>query len=326
VIEDAGNDIRFSADPYIQTNKVKSILFIPIISQGVVIAALYLENNLLPGSFGPNRVELIRLLSGQIAISVENALLYENLEEKVEERTREINHQKQEIELQKQQIEIEKQKTDQLLLNILPEETAEELKKTGKAKARKYENVSVMFADIIAFTRLAEQLGPEELVSEIDNCFRAFDDILEKFNIEKIKTIGDAYMCAGGINNHYQESAANTVRAAMEMQKYMADLKRDRTGTRLPVFEIRIGIHTGSIVAGVVGSKKFAYDIWGDTVNMAARMEQSGEAGKVNISGTTFNLIKDQFICDYRGKVEAKNKGETDMYFIESEIVAEMAS
>ena len=217
-------------------------------------------------------------------------------------------------------IQDEKEKSDSLLLNILPEETAEELKTTGSSKARSFETVTVMFTDFKGFTRMAEMLSPEELVTEIDHCFKAFDKIIEAYDIEKIKTIGDSYMCAGGLPIPNKTNPTEVVRAALEIRDFMNSLKENRKRKNEPYFEVRIGVHTGPVVAGIVGVRKFQYDIWGDTVNIASRMESSSEAGEVNISGTTYNLVKQDFECVPRGKVEAKNKGAIDMFFVKKEL------
>ncbi len=219
---------------------------------------------------------------------------------------------------QRNRIRAGKKRSDELLLNILPEETAEELKATGSAKARSFDMVSVLFTDFKNFTLASEKLSPEELVQEIDYCFSAFDSIVSKHGIEKIKTIGDAYMCAAGLPVQDAQHAEKIVLAGLEMQQFMKNMKEERLRNNQLFFELRLGIHSGPVVAGVVGSKKFAYDIWGDTVNTASRMESSGEIGKVNISGTTYDLIKDKFHCTHRGKITAKNKGEIDMYFVEN--------
>jgi len=203
----------------------------------------------------------------------------------------------------------ERRKSEKLLLNILPVETARELKANGKATAKHYENVTVMFTDFKGFTNIAEQLSAEELVNELDFLFKKFDEIISKYPIEKIKTIGDAYMCASGLPTPNSNHAENIVKAGLEIQQWMIDQNSK--------WRLRVGIHTGSVTAGVVGDKKFAYDIWGDTVNTASRMESSGEAGKINISGATYKLVKEQFNCEFRGKILAKNKGEIDMYFVE---------
>lgn len=215
-------------------------------------------------------------------------------------------------------IEIEKKRSDELLLNILPIETANELKSTGKADPKYYKSVSVMFTDFKDFTLVAEKLSPKELVSEIDFCFSAFDEIVSKFGIEKIKTIGDAYLCAYGIGDAKQNDHGVMIQAAQEILLVMENYKKEREALGKRGFLIRIGIHTGPVVAGVVGKHKFAYDIWGDAVNTAARMEQSSEAGKINISADTYELVKNDFQCEYRGKVMAKNKGKIDMYFVAS--------
>ena len=176
----------------------------------------------------------------------------------------------------------------------------------------------MLFADFKNFTSIAEKLTPEELVSELDLCFRGFDKIMGKYGMEKIKTIGDAYMCAGGLPDPYQSNPTKVIQAAFEMQNFLEVLKEQRMREGRPFFEARIGIHTGPIIAGVVGEKKFAYDIWGDTVNVAARMESNSDAGKVNISSSTYELVKDSFKCEYRGKISVKNKGEVEMYWVEN--------
>jgi len=207
----------------------------------------------------------------------------------------------------------EKRKSDELLLNILPVEVANELKEKGEAEAKLYNEVSVLFSDFVGFTHIAEQLSPQDLVTELHTCFKAFDAIIFKYGIEKIKTVGDAYLAVAGLPASNPDHALNVVNAAIEICEFMDQryaLRGDQT------FTVRIGINSGSVVAGIVGVRKFAYDIWGDTVNIAARMEQNSEAGKINVSGDTYELIKDRFDCEYRGKIHAKNKGETDMYFV----------
>jgi adenylate cyclase len=210
-----------------------------------------------------------------------------------------------------------KKETEALLLNILPKEVADDLKKSGKTQVKRYELVSVLFTDFKNFTQLSESLDPEQVVEELNQCFLAFDEICERHNLEKIKTIGDAYMCAGGLPIANETNPADAVQAALEMQAWMKQWQVEKQAKGEQTWELRLGIHSGPVVAGVVGKNKFAYDIWGDTVNLASRMESSGEAGKVNISGATYELVKDKFECTYRGKIEAKNKGEVEMYFVE---------
>lgn len=220
------------------------------------------------------------------------------IEEIVSQRTEEIRN--------------EKEKSEQLLANILPKDTADELKKKGKASSQKYDMVTVLFSDIQGFTKIAEQMNPDTLIDQLDNFYFHFDSVVERYNIEKIKTIGDAYMCAGGIPEKNRTNPVEVVLAALEVQDYMKELKKKNAD----IWDVRIGIHTGPVIAGVIGHKKFSYDIWGDTVNTASRMESSGEAGKINISGQTYEMVKDFFICEYRGKMPVKYKGEIDMYFV----------
>lgn len=218
---------------------------------------------------------------------------------------------------QKIKVSQEKKRSDELLLNILPEETAEELKSKGFAEAKSYDEVTAMFTDFKNFTIASEQLTAHNLVKEINYFYSAFDKIVSKYNIEKIKTIGDSYMCAGGLPVPNKTNADDVIQAAFEIQEFMMQHRKEREAQNLPYFQLRIGIHTGPVVAGIVGIIKFAYDIWGDTVNVAAAMEHQGVEGKINISGSTYEIIKHKYHCTYRGKIPAKNKGEIDMYFVE---------
>ncbi len=210
----------------------------------------------------------------------------------------------------------EQQRSEELLLNILPKRVAEELKKMGRTQAHYYPDVTVLFADFVGFSKIAEQLSPQQLVNELDICFQQFDAIVVRYGLEKIKTIGDAYMCAGGLSDTANAQVYEMLQAAQEMQQWLASWNAERERRQLPRFDARIGIHRGPVVAGVVGSRKFAFDIWGDTVNVAARIEEAGVGGRINISGEVYEAIKERFSCQYRGKVEAKNKGQIDMYFL----------
>jgi len=218
-------------------------------------------------------------------------------------------------------IESERQRADDLLKNILPEKTAAELKLHNTVQPVRYESVTVLFTDFKGFTTIAELVPPEELIAELDECFRLFDKIILKFGLEKIKTIGDSYMCAGGLPVVNDTHAVDMVNAAIEMQRGLQSMMLRKRAAGKPEFEMRIGINTGPVVAGVVGSHKFAYDIWGDTVNTAARLEQGSAEHKINISEATYQLVRHQFNCTYRGKLAAKNKGEIDMYFVEYEAI-----
>ncbi|HEX2970434.1 MAG TPA: adenylate/guanylate cyclase domain-containing protein [Bacteroidales bacterium] len=220
---------------------------------------------------------------------------------------------------------IEKEKSEALLANVLPKNTASEIMAKGKATKIKYNFVTVLFSDIQGFTKIAEEMNPEVLIDELDKFFFYFDSVVEKFGIEKIKTIGDAYMCAGGIPEKNRTNPVEVILAALEMKAYMTRLKESSELQGMKYWDIRIGIHTGTVVAGVVGQKKLSYDIWGDTVNTASRMESSGEAGKINISGTTYEFVKDFFNCEYRGRMPVKYKGELEMYFVNG-IVPELCN
>ncbi len=239
------------------------------------------------------------------------------LEDKVKERTKELQHTNEELNTTLELVESERAKSDKLLLNILPLETAQELKEKGHATPKHYDQITVLFTDFKGFTHLAEKITPEQVIQELDVCFLAFDEICEKYNLEKIKTIGDSYMCAGGLPVANTTNPIDVVSAGLAMQTWMDAWAKEKRAKGQETWELRLGIHTGEAIAGVVGKNKFAYDIWGDTVNLASRMESSGEVGKVNISETTYALVKDKFSCIFRGKISAKNKGEVAMYFVE---------
>lgn len=240
-------------------------------------------------------------------ISQQNVIL----EAKVLERTQELIN-KNEL------ISLERDRSDKLLLNILPFEIAKELKESGTTRAKHFDQVTVMFTDFKDFTRIAANMSPQELVAQLDTCFKAFDDIIDKYQIEKIKTIGDSYMVAAGLPVPNYTHSVDMVNAAIEIQQFMNSYinNNEKIGVK-GLGQLRVGIHTGPVVAGVVGNKKFVYDIWGDAVNMASRMESYGEPGKINISASTFELIKDKFKCTYRGEIAVKNKGDIGMYFVE---------
>ena len=211
----------------------------------------------------------------------------------------------------------EKKRSDELLLNILPAEVAEELKDKGSAEAKYFQEVTVFFSDFVGFTKVAERMTPQQLVNELDACFKGFDHIMTKYNIEKIKTVGDAYLAVSGLPMTDPNHAEKIIRAAIEIREFQIERKKQLGDM---TFEVRIGAHSGSVVAGIVGVKKFAYDIWGDTVNTAARMEQNSMPGKINISEVTYQIVKDKFACEFRGKIQAKNKGELSMYFVDNSL------
>ncbi|MBP9886353.1 MAG: adenylate/guanylate cyclase domain-containing protein [Leptospiraceae bacterium] len=220
--------------------------------------------------------------------------------------------------LTNERIREQEEKSNRLLLNILPEKVAEELKHKGEVTPVLYESVSIIFSDFKGFTRIAEKMKPEELVKELDGYFFQFDEIVKRYNLEKLKTIGDSYMCVGGIPIQNSTHAIDACLAALEILEFMKQMKEIKTAIGIPYWELRLGIHSGPVVGGVIGKTKFAYDIWGDTVNTASRMESSGDVSRVNISEETYELIKDFFDCEYRGEVDAKNKGKVKMYFVNS--------
>ena len=236
---------------------------------------------------------------------------------KIEYQKKVIEEEKEKVEQQRHLLEIEKDKTDRLLRNIIPESTAEELKTKGKASARAYKTVSVLFTDFVGFTKIAEGLKPTELVNKLDVYFSRFDEIIVKNNLEKIKTIGDAYMCAGGVPVRNNTNPIDAVLAALQIQDYMNSLKNDAIAKNEEYWELRLGINTGEVTAGVIGSERLAYDIWGATVNQAQRMEMMGEPGRVTVSGSTFKLIEPYFECTYRGKVKSKSQGLIEMFTVE---------
>lgn len=245
------------------------------------------------------------LIGGLVLVSAFIFIMFRNYRNKIKV-NRLLDNQKAEIE--------------RLLSNILPTEVAKELQRDGVATPRFYESVAVLFTDFKNFTTLADHMSSQEVVAELNACFIAFDDIVEKYKLEKIKTIGDAYMCASGIPTPCDEYLLNMVKAALEIRQVMEVRNSARKKDGLMPWELRIGIHVGPLVAGVVGKKKYAYDIWGSTVNIASRMESNGEPGEINMSETTYMLIKDHYHCHYRGKIYAKNVGEIDMYFLGEEI------
>ncbi|MBC7381791.1 MAG: PAS domain S-box protein [Bacteroidia bacterium] len=278
---------------------------------------LIIEGRLIAknGEYMDVEIRANALYESRKVISGAIVMMNDITDRKIAQRTQEENQKMLEFKVEERtlQLKAEKKKSDDLLLNILPEEVAEELKHSGRSEARQYEQVTVMFTDFVNFTGISQELTPKELVSEVDYCFKGFDDIMERHGLEKIKTIGDAYLAVCGLPNENKHHAIKAASAALDIIKFIKT-RKEAGG----LFEIRIGLHSGSVVAGIVGSKKFAYDIWGDAVNTASRMENCSEAGKINISESTYQLIKEAYSCNHRGKIEAKNKGLTDMYFINS--------
>ena len=303
LLQNAVKDHTFGTDPYIREHQIRSVACFPLIRQDELKALIYLENKWTPRVFGPERLELLELLSSQMTISYENAQLYEQLEEKVQDRTRDLNE--------------EKEKVDRLLGNIMPKEVAEELKNQGRVRARRYEEVSVLFTDFKNFTLIAQRLQAEELVDLLDFYFSEFDRIILRYGLEKIKTIGDAYMCAGGIPTPQRRHLHRIVEAGLDIRDFVDQVRIERQSAGLPFFEMRLGIHLGPVVAGIVGHQKFAYDIWGETVNVAARMESNGAPGKINVSKECYELVKDDFACTFHGIFQDKTNRQRNMYWLD---------
>jgi histidine kinase len=312
LLADAMSEGPFQGDRYIQHNNVRSLLALPVEHKGELNAILVLENDRTAGVFSEARLALARVLLSQAAISIENATLYEGLEEKVRERTVELEAARAEAESAHQQ-------SDTLLKNTLPAVIAEELKDTGSARPVLVPSATVLFTDFVGFTEVASRLSPAELVDELEACFNAFDDIMDRWGLEKLKTIGDSYMAVGGLPRRNGTHALDCAMAGLELVAWMT---RPRLGGATMPFKVRVGLHTGPLVAGVIGRRRFAYDVWGDTVNVASRMESSGEPGRVNMSAVTASLVRPWLNLEYRGLVNAKGKGEIEMYFANSLVPA----
>ncbi|MEG4353168.1 adenylate/guanylate cyclase domain-containing protein [Microcoleus sp. LAD1_D3] len=274
-----------------------SQIIIPLESEGKVLGTINFATT-KPRAYTLEDLRIGYLLALQLSSAIRNA-----------ERFKEINRVYSEL-------DAEKHKSDQLMLNLLPVEIAEELKNNGKVEPLYYDCVSVLFTDFQDFTQLSEKMTPRELVDELDYCFSYFDRVMDKYCMEKLKTMGDSYMCAAGIPTPRPTHAFDAVLAALEIRQFMDLRKMQKTQQNIAYWDIRIGIHSGPILAGVIGNKKFSYDVWGDTVNTASRMESSGVTGNINISHATFDLVRDIFECEYRGKIPAKNKGDLDMYLV----------
>ncbi|ALO15097.1 Adenylate cyclase [Salinivirga cyanobacteriivorans] len=281
----------------------------------------YLQTTLSPVFDGTNikwlvaiEADITGLKTSKILMEEQSASL-QKMTEELTDANHELKAQSDKLSEQHQELTREKERTDELLHNILPEVVAHQLKK-GKKKPKRHKSVTVMFADFKGFTKICKKHEPAEIVHTLDELFSIFDTIAEKHYLEKIKTIGDAYMCAGGMPMKNKSHHVNTVMAALEIQQFLFEYNKPRMLKKETVWECRIGIHSGEVFAGVVGQKKFAYDIWGDTVNLASRMETSGAVNSVNISETTHALVKDYFECIPRGEINVKNIGKVNMFFV----------
>jgi len=251
-----------------------------------------------------NRFVRNTLMAGLLAFAIFLFILYRDYRQK-KKLNKILGSQKTEIE--------------NLLSNMLPAEVSQELRANGIYTSRYYENTSVMFTDYQSFTALTETMSPQAIIEELNYSFKRFDEIIEKYGLEKIKTIGDAYMCAAGIPTPFNDHHWRIVKAAKEILAFVENRNKERVANGEEPWQIRIGINSGPLVAGVIGTKKYAYDIWGSTVNIASRMESNGEPGQINISASVYDMVKDRYECSYRGKIYAKNVGEVDMYFLGEE-------
>ena len=241
----------------------------------------------------------------------------EVLEEKVRERTLELRRSEAELERKVEERTAElaraEAKTKELLRNILPGDLVAELLANGTTRPVRHDAATVLFTDFAGFTQSASTMPPDQMVAELNDIFAAFDDICDELGVEKIKTIGDAYMAAAGVPSHCADHAQRAVRVGLRLVDFV-EQRNQRSAFK---WNLRVGVHSGPVVSGVVGKRKYAFDVWGDTVNIAARMESSGEPGRVNASAYTVHLIQNEFACEYRGKLGAKGNGEIDMYFIQ---------
>ena len=304
--------------PDYQGEKIIKILSKSQFTMDIPVVALTTREN-IAGAYETGAVDFIRKPIDPLdfSVRVKSTLSLFRLIQGIKSKTEALEYSQKELEKEQKKLQEEKRKTDELLLNILPYEIAEQLKNKGSVDVKRYKTASVIFTDFKDFTKISEKLTPEEVIQELQIFFTEFDRIIDKHFLEKIKTIGDAYMCAGGLPLRNKSNPFDTTLAALEIQDFMKRNNQERISQEKQPWRLRLGIHTGSVVAGVIGTKKFAYDIWGDAVNTASRMESSGEADRVNVSGDTYKHIQDYFICEYRGKIAAKNKGEVDMYFVE---------
>ncbi len=313
VLEDATNDSNFARDEYIIEHRPKSILCMPLRYQNRLGGILYLENNLMVGAFTPSRVQVLSLLATEVVIALDNARLYDDLQ--ATNRTLEVRVQERTRDLQQANLELSRahRKADELLRNVLPTRVAEELKEHGSARPERFEEVTVFFSDFVDFTTRAAALPPETLLEELNEMFTAFDGIVTGNGCERIKTVGDAYLFVCGMPDPDESHAEKVVHCALEIRDYLV---RRNLDAAYP-WQLRIGIHSGPVVGGVVGIQKYIYDVFGDTINTASRMESHSEPMRVNVSEVTWERVKDRFDGLPRPPVDVKGKGPMRMFFVE---------
>jgi class 3 adenylate cyclase len=315
VVPDLAMDERFSKLPYIGTEPFfRFYCAMPLINpEGYALGTLCVID-FQPRKLDFEQEDALRRLSRQVMGHLE-----------LRRRLIELDHAYRQLAAAQNEVMTEKARSEELLLNILPAKIAQELKQNGRVEPRYHGSVTIMFADFHGFTRFAESLEPRRLVDDLDQYFSAFDEIIERHNVEKIKTIGDAYMCVGGLPEENETHPVDVCLAALEVQDFMARANHQRSKLRLPPWELRVGIHSGAVMAGVVGKKKFTYDVWGDAVNIAALTETSGRPGGINLSESTYHRVKNLFDTEYRGSVEGKSERRLAVYSL-VRIKAELCS
>lgn len=284
-----------------QTLAAEAVI-VPVPGKDANLGVLIVEDRLGREGFSDYDAEVMKLLVAQAGVAIDNARVYENLDKMVAIRTRDLEN--------------ERNKSDQLLLNILPEEVCNELKQRGRVTPRRYESASILFTDFVGFTAYSEDKDPEDLLDDLEMCYSMFDEIVERHNLEKLKTIGDAYMCAGGLPLPNESHAVDCVGAGLDMVEAIEAMHAAREALGQAFWKVRVGIHTGPVVSGVVGTKKFAFDVWGDTVNLASRMESNGMVNRVNVSQATFEAARERFRFEPRGPINVKGQGEVNMYLV----------
>lgn len=300
VVPDMQGDDRFREFPYVADEPhLRFYAGAPLINPEGYALGTVCVLDVAPRELDFDRTRALRQLARQVVAQLE------------------LRRKLSEVEEARQSLARAKENADRLLLNVLPASIAEELETTGRVEPRHFPSATILFADFQGFTRFAEKLSPRRLIDDLDAYFSAFDDIVARRGLEKLKTVGDAYMCVGGLPRENSQHPLDACLAALEMLDAMARANARRQAIGLEPWGLRIGVHTGSVMAGVVGKMKFTYDIWGDAVNVAARMEEAGEPGRVNVSESTWRRVESFFEGTARGRIKTKNKREMDMFFLD---------
>lgn len=290
------------AMPFLRDNSTDWAILASILGKRGPVGVLAVESKVTGEPFHDYDGDVLQLLVSQAGIAIENAKVYQSLDYLVDMRTKEL--------------EAERDRSDQLLLNILPREVVDELHTYGTVQPRRFESATVLFTDFCNFTNIAEKMSPEDLLSQLEEFYGRFDEISEHYGLERLKTIGDAYMCVAGVPTPNEAHAVNAVQAALDIAECVMQAQMVQREKNNPVWRVRIGVHSGPLVAGVVGKRRFAYDIWGDTVNVASRMQANGMPDRVNVSAASHDLIREHFLCEPRHLIEVKGKGPLQMYWV----------